>query len=75
MIEKQRDHQRKLPVALFKMTLHGGDAIAHQAKGHVPVRRTLMLNQRVHIACASGGANGIEDVGIAEPQILFDKTA
>lgn len=65
----------KAPVPFVEMPLHGGNRIAHQAKGHVPIRGALMLDQHINIPGAGSGFHGPEEIGVAETKILFDKAA
>ncbi len=39
-------------VAGLEMALHGGDGVAHQAKGHMPVGRALVFDKRINITVA-----------------------
>ena len=55
------------------MTLHGGDGIAHQTKGHMPVGRALVFDKRINITVSRRGFQGIQNVGIKGAQIVFDK--
>lgn len=73
MVEEDRDHQRQAIVAGIEMALHGGNGVAHQTKGHMPVGRALVFDQRINIAISRRGFQGIQNVGIKRTQIVFDK--
>ena len=45
-----------------KMVLHGGNCVAHQAKGHEFIGLTLMFNQCVNVAGSMCCLQGIEDI-------------
>ena len=64
MIKQQGDNQRQLRMPLIQMTLHRGDGIAHQAKGHMAVRRALVLNQQIDIALPRLRLQRVKDIGM-----------
>ena len=39
----------------IKMALHRGDGVAHQAEGHLRIRRALMFDNHINVALARGG--------------------
>lgn len=55
VVEQYRDDQRQFFMPRFKMTLHGGDSIAELAKGHVFIRRTLVLQKQMDVSVIAGG--------------------
>ena len=73
VVEENRDHQRQAIVAGIEMALHGGDGVAHQTKGHMPVGRALVFDKRINITVARRGFQGIQNVGVKGTQIVFDK--
>ena len=42
-------------MAALQVPLHGGDGIAHQAKGHQLIGCALVLDQNMDIARTAGG--------------------
>lgn len=73
VVEENRDHQRQPIVAGIKVALHGGDGVAHQTKGHMPIGRALVFDKRINIAVSRRGFQGIQNVGVKGTQIVFDK--
>ena len=55
MIKQQWHYQRDFVITFIQVTLHGGGGIAHQPKGHILFRRTLMFNYAVDIAVTFAG--------------------
>ena len=75
VIKQNGDHKGQRIVASIKVTLHGCERIAHQAKSHELVRRALMFNQRIDISGAVPRLQRVKYIRVAGVQVFFDKTA
>lgn len=62
-------------MAALRVPLHGGDGIAHQAKGHQLIGCALVLDQNMDIARTAGGFQRIKDIAVVRPEIVFKKAA
>ena len=74
LIKQNRHHQRQLIVVSLQMSVHGGNRVAHHAKGHFFVRLALMFNHDIQIAGITQHLHRIEHVGAVPFQAFFDET-